>query len=313
MRIAELPFRSLPTLELFNLHVDRDAPDPDYTGFGWCRATVSLNDLVVEDAVILALHCVEGGGGGDGDVDLEFFLEEDRSVVVSLAKFLEVWLPRLGAAAASRPVVLSMCNPRRERLRLPYPVHHALGDVESWLDPSGRIRLAAPEWVHPTMKLDEETKHLYAGIWLLKKMDLKPEDGGLELKLQLPHELAPLEDVLMPLIGAGHVAINKKKERYEITKAGLAYIGELIDEAEALIDEFEEMEPEEVVRELKARRLDPFRARFLWEWYTGELDDLVIFQQRRGITPVQTLWAYYLIDDDFWNALAQDVAEMSAN
>lgn len=161
------------------------------------------------------------------------------------------------------------------------------------------------------MKLDEDKKHLYAGVWLLKKMDLKPEDGGLELKLQLPHELAPLEDVLMPLIGAGHVAINKKKEKYEITKAGFAYIGELIDEAEALIEEFEDMEEADVVRALKARRLDPFRARFLWEWYTGELDDLVLFQQRRGIAPVQTLWAYYLLDDDFWNALAEDVADMS--
>lgn len=159
-------------------------------------------------------------------------------------------------------------------------------------------------------KLDQDTKLMYAGIWLLKKMDLKPEDGGIELRLQLPHELAPLEDVLMPLIGAGHVEINKKKEKYQITKAGLAYIGELIDEAEALIDEFEDLEPAEVVRELRARRLDPFRARFLWEWYTGELDDLVLFQQRRGIAPVQTLWAYYLIDDDFWDELARDVEEM---
>ena len=155
-------------------------------------------------------------------------------------------------------------------------------------------------------KLDQDTKLMYAGIWLLKKMDLKPEDGGLELRLQLPHELAPLEDVLMPLIGAGHVEINKKKEKYQITKAGLAYIGELIDEAEALIDEFDEASLEEAAAELRRRNVDLLRARFLWGWYDGELDDLTLFQQRRGATPVEPWWADYLMSDAFYEALMHD-------
>lgn len=143
MRIADLPFREVPPLELLNLHVDRDEPDPDYTGFGWCRASVALNDRVVDGALILALHTVEGGGGADGDLDLEFFLTADRSVVVSLRKFLEVWRPRLGAG----PCVLSVCNPRR--IALDGDFIYPLGDVTSWLDPSGRIRLAADDWIFP--------------------------------------------------------------------------------------------------------------------------------------------------------------------
>ena len=50
-----------------------------------------------------------------------------------------------------------------------------------------------------------------------------------------------------------------------------------------------------------------FRARFLWGWYTGEFDDLVLFQQRRGIKPVERLWAYYLISDEFFATLAEDI------
>ena len=81
-----------------------------------------------------------------------------------------------------------------------------------------------------------EEKLVYAGIYLLKKMDLKPEDGGLVLPVVLPHEFAPLDEVLQELALAGFVAINRRKERWEITKAGFAHIGALIDEAEALID-----------------------------------------------------------------------------
>jgi hypothetical protein len=157
-------------------------------------------------------------------------------------------------------------------------------------------------------RLSDEQKMTYAGIWLLKKMDLKPEEGGMVLPMHLPSELTPLDDVIQELLVAGHVQLNKKKERWEITKQGYAYIGRLIDEAEAMIEELDDLEVEQVVAELRRRGLDVLRARFLWEWYTGELDDLVLFQQRRGITPVETLWAYYLVSDDFFAALARDVS-----
>ena len=100
--------------------------------------------------------------------------------------------------------------------------------------------------------------------------------------------------------------MNHRKERWELTKDGLAYLGRLIDEAAALVDELDELEVPEAVAELRARNLDVLRARFLWGWYDGELDDLVEFQRARGVRPVQELWAYYLTDDEFYAELAKD-------
>jgi hypothetical protein len=159
------------------------------------------------------------------------------------------------------------------------------------------------------MRISDEAKVTYAGALVLKLMDLSAEDGGVEFPAVLPPELAPLEPVFEELHFNGWVAFHKRKQRYELTKAGIAYVGELIDEAEALVDEFDEEPVEEVVAELKRRRLDPMRARFLWGWYEGEFDDLVLFQQRRGTEPVERLWAYYLMDDAFYDEIAQDLTE----
>jgi hypothetical protein len=157
------------------------------------------------------------------------------------------------------------------------------------------------------LSLTKDQKLTYAGIWLLKKMDLRPEDGGMVFPIVLPSGQTPLEEVLEALYLAGYVSLDRKKERYQITAQGYEYIGMMIDEAQALVDEFQEYQRDDVVRELRARHLDVFRARFLWEWYTGELDDLVLFQERRGIAPVERLWAYYLVSDEFYKALAADL------
>jgi hypothetical protein len=162
--------------------------------------------------------------------------------------------------------------------------------------------------LRPEPPMSEEQKLLYAGIWLLKKMDLDPKkEGGMEIPIHLPSELTPLDEVLHDLQLHGHVQIHRRKEKWEITKSGLEYLGHLIDEAEALIEEFDEDEVEDVVSELRSRGLDVFRALFLWEWYTGEFDDLVLFQQRRGVSPVETLWAYYLVSDEFYAELAKAI------
>lgn len=155
---------------------------------------------------------------------------------------------------------------------------------------------------------DEEAKKLYAGMYVLKKLDLKPSDGGMTFPMVLPSDLTPLEDVLMDLSVNEYVTLNRKKERWDLTRKGLDYLAALIDEAEDLIEEFEEDELPDVVAELRRRNLDVFRARFLWGWFDGELDDLVLWQQQRGVSPVQTLWAYYLLDDDFYAELAKDFA-----
>lgn len=154
--------------------------------------------------------------------------------------------------------------------------------------------------------VSREQKLVYAGIYVLKKMDLKPAEGGIEMPLVLPSELTPLQDVLQELVNADLVEVNRRKARFEITKKGLAYLSEIIDEAEALVDEFDDESLEDAVVELRRRNVDVLRARFLWGWYDGELDDLVLFQQRRGAEPVEPWWADYLLSDAFYEALRSD-------
>jgi hypothetical protein len=160
---------------------------------------------------------------------------------------------------------------------------------------------------HSRAVLDEETRNRYIGIWLLKKLDLPPDEGGMLFPVVLPSELSPLDEHLQELAVEDLIEINAKRGRYELTKKGIAYLGQLIDEASDLVDELDELETDEAVAELRRRGLDAFRARFLWGWFEGELDDLVNFQERRGIKPVERLWAYYLTDDAFWNELAKDL------
>jgi hypothetical protein len=159
----------------------------------------------------------------------------------------------------------------------------------------------------PKGLVDAEQRKLYAGIYVLKKIDLKPKDGGIDIPVVLPTELSPLDEVLQDLAVVGLLEINPKKNRYDLTKPGYAYLSGLIDEAEALIEEFEHWELAETLSELSARRLDPFRARFLWGWYQGEFDDLVQFQRRRGVRPVEPLWAYYLTSPAFFDQLGLDL------
>lgn len=155
--------------------------------------------------------------------------------------------------------------------------------------------------------LDEDTKKTYAGLYILKKMDLKPEDGGVKFPIVLPSEIAALEDVLHHLVIEGHCVMNTKKDRYDLTKQGIAYLGRAIDEATDLMDEFDDDELPDVVAELRARNLDPLRARFIWGWYDGEFDDLVQWQEQRGLKPVERMWGFYLMGDDFWAELAKDL------
>ena len=163
----------------------------------------------------------------------------------------------------------------------------------------------------PGCAITDDEKQTYTGLYVLKKMDLKPDDGGMVFPGVLPSELHPLDEVLQQLAVAGHVELNMKKARWDLTKQGIAYLAEHIDEAADLIDEFDELELEEVLAELRARNLDPYRARFLWGWYDGEFDDLVAFQQRRGISPVEKMWAYFLMGKGFWELLESDIGEPS--
>jgi hypothetical protein len=156
------------------------------------------------------------------------------------------------------------------------------------------------------MDLDE-TRLDFAGIYLMKKLDLEPKDGGIELPIALPRELEPLDPVLERLVLGGWVEMEKKKGRYKLSAAGIDRIGSLIDEAEHYVQEFDDEEAEDVVAELRRRHLDPLRVRFLWGWYQNEFDDLVLWQQRRGLPEVETSWADYLVDTRFWDELASEL------
>jgi hypothetical protein len=159
----------------------------------------------------------------------------------------------------------------------------------------------------PSAVVDDDKKQTYAGLYLLKKLDLDVKDGGMELPVVLPSELSPVDDVLQQLAVDDMIVINRKKARWELTKKGIDYLAAAIDEASDLYDEFEDAETEEMVEELRRRNLDPFRARFLWGWWEGELDDLVVFQERRGVTPIERMWAFYLMSDEFYAELAKDL------
>lgn len=157
--------------------------------------------------------------------------------------------------------------------------------------------------------ITEDDKLTYAGIYLLKKLDLPPEEGGVALPVLLPHAWQPLEPVLDRLVLGGLLEIDRKRSRYVLTNRGVEHVGVLIDEIEAIIEELDDRDADEVVAILRRRNLDPLRVRFLWGWYQGELDDLVLFQQRRGTAQVEHDWALYLLSDDFYEELGRDLGQ----
>lgn len=159
----------------------------------------------------------------------------------------------------------------------------------------------------PGTAIDDDAKQTYVGLWLLKKLDLSPDEGGIRFPVALPAELSPLDEPLQQLAVDELIQINRKTGLYDLTKKGIAYLGEVIDEASDMVDELDDLETEEAIAELRARGRDVFRARFLWGWFDGELDDLVLWQERRGMRPVERLWAFYLTGDALWNELAREL------
>lgn len=156
--IAELPFHERPMLELLNLVDDRTQPDPDYAGYGWARASrlwlVEPRALprLIDDALLLALHCPDDGEALANDIELYFELPEQPPVTVLASKFFARWLPRLPQDVSQ--IVLALCNPHRASLPQPketcLTLHFAHGEVESWLaHDDGRIELRAPSWQSP--------------------------------------------------------------------------------------------------------------------------------------------------------------------
>lgn len=153
--IADLPFSERPILELLNLAEEREEPDPDYVGFGWARASrlwlkqADGGCRVIDDALLLALHCPDDGEVLSDDVELYFELPDQPPVVTLASTFFARWLPRLPDDASA--IVLALCNPHRATLPQPdasrLPLNFAHGEVESWIElDDGRIELRATRW-----------------------------------------------------------------------------------------------------------------------------------------------------------------------
>lgn len=157
------------------------------------------------------------------------------------------------------------------------------------------------------MPISHDKKLVYAGIYVLKRLDLKPGEGGIRLPVLLEPQHAQLEEVLEKLVMDGFIEIDRKAQLYKLTKRGMTHLGKLIDEAESYIDEFDEVEIADVVDELRARNIDPLRVRFLWGWYQGEFDDVALFQERRGFVEVEPDWPLFIVSDDFYENLELDV------
>ncbi len=158
-----------------------------------------------------------------------------------------------------------------------------------------------------SISISEAHKHSYASLFVMKLLDLGPEDGGLEFPVVLPPELYAFDALLEHLAVEGQVSIDRKRGRYVLTPAGIETLGVHIDEAEAHIEEFDDLEVEQVVEILRSRGLDPLRVRFLWGWYQGEFDDPVLFQERRGVAAPVRDWAAYVLSDEFYVSLADDL------
>lgn len=157
--------------------------------------------------------------------------------------------------------------------------------------------------------IDEETKHTFVGLWILRQLDIGVKQGGMEFPVVVDGQLTPLDEHLQQLAVEELIEINVKKAKYELTKKGIAYLGQVLDEASDMVDELDDLETDEALHELESRGLDLMRARFLWGWFEGEFDDLVIWQERRGIKPVERLWGFYLTGDDFYRELANEIAQ----
>jgi hypothetical protein len=156
--IGDIPFRPRRVVDLLNVDVRRDAPDPDYAGFGYARTDqvvlVGAEGArhVVADPLLVGVHSDDDPEPLDRDIELAFDDgDPDGGITVLLSDFLRVWLPRL--RGAERAIVLLACNPHRATLARPpgvhVPVFYALGDVESWLqgdDHRQTLHLVAEAW-----------------------------------------------------------------------------------------------------------------------------------------------------------------------
>jgi len=100
----------------------------------------------------------------------------------------------------------------------------------------------------------------YAGMYVIKKMDLTPADGGHIFEVPLQGLDEHLEPVLDNLMFNNLIFIDTNRVQYDLTKDGEQYVRSLIDEAEVYIDKYQEFEPTTRVNLMKRDKVNPLRA-----------------------------------------------------
>ncbi len=151
--------------------------------------------------------------------------------------------------------------------------------------------------------ISESHKLTLAGLYLLKKIDLPAEDGGLELSAPLAEDLAALAPALERLEQQGLVERVGEPPAYALTDAGLDHLEGVMEEAEALIPSDAGLDEDDALETHAHRGLRGLRERFLWAWYIGELDDLAAYQRASGRAPIDGHWARFLLADALYESL----------
>jgi hypothetical protein len=155
LALADVLFARKSPLALLGLDDEqRTDVDHEFAGFGWSElAHVVLADdrdrRELEDAFVLALHTPDEPDEGDA-LELAFWIGDDVELRVPWLAFADAHVRPL-LRAEHRDVVLALCNPQHRAIERPSGLgdrrlHWADGDVTSWLDPDGSIRLQATRW-----------------------------------------------------------------------------------------------------------------------------------------------------------------------
>lgn len=150
MKIADLPFHEKPIRDLLGLDHTFESEEEalQWAEYGWTRASeIWLNDELVSNALILAIHADDHGEPLADDIELAFELDPKTGdgVQVLLSKFLEVWLPKL---PADHTIVLAVCNRFDAVLKMPGRLlRYPMGNTFAWnVDRTPDICLEAETW-----------------------------------------------------------------------------------------------------------------------------------------------------------------------
>ncbi len=169
--------------------------------------------------------------------------------------------------------------------------------------------------------LDEDTNKKvnmeimkYAGLYILKMVDLPPEEGGHLFEVPLSGLDEQMEPILDDLFFHNLIEIDTDKARYALSQDGSDYVDKIVAEVEDYIDKYQEFDPATKVSLMRRDKMNPLRARFLWGLYDGEFDDFNEWQENWNIDPTQRKedWQDVITSKDFYDMLFEDINNMEA-